>query len=113
MRRLPLILVVLMLVAAADVGFDPRVGARLPTTTVLADDDGRILSLGEAQAGRPAIVALVYYRCPNLCGFVLRDLTAAIDKARLDPAAYSLLVRTARPSTRMRSPAQAAMPFNG
>ena len=102
MRKLPLILIPLLLGAANDAGFDQRVGSILPLPASFIDDQGKPSTLGEAIGGRPAVLALVYYRCPNLCGFLLRDLTRALVPITED---YSLIVASIDPA---EAPAEAA-----
>jgi len=60
--------------------FEPRPGALVDADLVLRDRSGERLRLGDLLDGPPLILALVWYRCPNLCGLLLdalaRDLAA-------------------------------------
>jgi len=60
--------------------FEPRPGALLDADLALADRHGQRLRLGDLLDGPPLVLALVWYRCPNLCGLLLdalaRDLAA-------------------------------------
>ncbi|MCS7182943.1 MAG: SCO family protein [Thermoanaerobaculum sp.] len=56
------------------VGIEDRPGAQVPLDAVFFDEDGREVQLGSLVAGKPTILALVYYRCPMLCGLVLQGL---------------------------------------
>jgi len=60
------------------VGIEERPGAQVPLDAVFFDEDGREVKLGELLAGRPTILALVYYRCPMLCGLVLQGLLSGL-----------------------------------
>lgn len=80
--------------AAADLGtfaYDQRPGQLVPIHTAFSDSKGRTLTLQQAIEGRPTILALGYFHCPNLCGLVRADLMNAL--ARLGSGrAYSLVV---------------------
>lgn len=56
------------------VGIDERPGAQVPLDAVFLDEEGKKVKLGEFFGGKPTILALVYYRCPMLCGLVLQGL---------------------------------------
>jgi protein SCO1/2 len=80
MRALHLWFFVLMSCTAAsaanfsDIGYTQKIGAVLPFDTILLSETGQPVRLGAVAQGRPILLALVYYRCPNLCGTVLGDL---------------------------------------
>lgn len=94
MQKLSLILCLLLMAAAPAAGLEQHLGAFVPTDLALRDDDGRLLAVSQAIGSRPSILALVYYRCPNLCGLVLADLTRALGGVHKD---YSLLVASIDP----------------
>src|SRR4051812_12998683 len=48
-------------------GFDQRLGAQLSMTLPFRDADGHSVTLAELADGKPTLLALGYYRCPNLC----------------------------------------------
>jgi protein SCO1/2 len=68
------------------IGIDPHVGGRVPLRTPFRDEQGATHNLGEVLAGRPAILALVYFNCPNLCSVTLDSLSRSVARASLDPA---------------------------
>jgi protein SCO1 len=77
--------------------YDQHPGAQLPLTAPFKDGSGRAVTLGQALADRPTILALGYFHCPNLCGLVRDDLMNAL--SRLDGAPeYSLVVLSIDPS---------------
>ena len=63
--------------------YDQRIGNQVPLATTFTDQDGRTVSLRQAIGQRPAILALGYFKCPNLCGLVRNDLMQAL--SRLEP----------------------------
>lgn len=86
--------------AATDLSafaYDQRPGSQLPMTARFQDAQGRAVTLAQAIDGRPTILALGYFHCPNLCGLVRDDLINAVSRLR-DPAAYSLIVLSIDPS---------------
>ena len=73
------------------VGIDQRLNTQLPLNLTFTDDAGKQVALSSyfgpsAVAGRrPAILALVYYRCPMLCSEELDGLTSALEMVRFIP----------------------------
>ena len=65
----------------SQVGFDQKLGARLPLDLRFRDEAGREVRLGDYFGRRPVILALVYYRCPLLCNQVLNGLTRSLEAA--------------------------------
>ena len=65
-----------------DVGFHLRAGAELPKAAVLHGPQGD-LTLGEALAGKPALVTFTDYRCESLCGVILDQLAGTLPKVPL------------------------------
>lgn len=71
--------------ALKTVGIEQKLGDQLPLDTELKDEDGNIVKLGSFfNAGRPVIVAFVYYECPMLCNQVLNGLTGSLKGVSFD-----------------------------
>jgi protein SCO1/2 len=66
------------------IGFDQKLGVRLPLDRRFRDESGRELALGELFGRRPVILAPVYYRCPLLCSQTLNALTRSLKPLSLD-----------------------------
>jgi protein SCO1/2 len=66
------------------VGFDQKLGDRLPLDRRFRDDSGRDRALAELLGGRPLILVPVYYRCPLLCNQTLNALTRSLRPLSLD-----------------------------
>ncbi|CAN5372139.1 SCO family protein [soil metagenome] len=65
--------------ALKKVGIEQKLGAQLPLDTELKDENGQMVRLGDYfKAGRPVIIAFVYYECPMLCNQVLNGLTGSL-----------------------------------
>lgn len=69
----------------ARAGWDQRIGAQLPEDLRLRDANGTPVTLSELSAGKPVLLSLGYYRCPNLCGMVLHGLGDAAGSMALQP----------------------------
>lgn len=59
-------------------GFDQRLNETVPLDIDLRDEQGRPVTLGRLMDGKPAILLLAYYECPNLCGLVLEGLAESL-----------------------------------
>jgi protein SCO1 len=59
------------------VGFDQKLGDKVPLDLTFTDEDGNDITLGKCVDGKPTILILAYYRCPMLCGEVLAGVLDA------------------------------------
>lgn len=76
-----------------------RSGTRLPVQAIFRDANGREMRLGDLAQGLPMVLALTYYHCPNLCGFVRADLFRALRAANLRAGRdYALAVLSIDPT---------------
>ena len=61
--------------AVQQVDLEEHLGRPLDRSLVLTDMDGRRVHLGDELPGdAPVVLVLAYYRCPMLCGLVLRGV---------------------------------------
>jgi protein SCO1/2 len=60
------------------VGFDQRLGEKIPLDLPLRDEAGRSVRLRDYFGRRPVLLNLVYYRCPMLCGQELTSLVRSL-----------------------------------
>jgi protein SCO1 len=67
------------------IGFDQRIGQRLPLDIALRDEAGNPIVLGDLFTGRPVVLSLVYYECPMLCTLSLNGLVSALRVLKLEP----------------------------
>jgi protein SCO1/2 len=66
------------------VGIEERLGNPLPLDVELVGADGRPWTLRQAFDGRrPAVLALVYYDCPMMCGLILSGAAKAMRESGL------------------------------
>ena len=90
--RLPLALVMLLSALLAvslpadaaatgllrEVDFEQKLDARLPSGRTFVDASGTSVALGDLLGERPAFLVLAYFRCPNLCGTMLRTVARSL-----------------------------------
>ncbi|MFN2165981.1 MAG: SCO family protein, partial [Anaerolineae bacterium] len=65
------------------VGFDQNLGTQLPLDARFRDSSGAPVRIGDLLQGRPVILVLGYYECPNLCGLVWQGLGESLQKLKL------------------------------
>ncbi len=82
----------------------PHPGASLPIDMPLLGEHGPT-SLRTLARGRPTLLVLGYFRCPNLCGVIRDDVFSALARAATDSAGYALAFVTIDPA---ETPADAA-----
>lgn len=63
-----------------DFAYHQEPGARLPSNEKFRDATGREVRLADLLRGKPVILALGYFSCPNLCGVVRADLYNALSR---------------------------------
>jgi protein SCO1/2 len=81
------------------VGVEQRLNTQLPLGTVFTDETGRQVPLSTYFGKRPAILALVYYRCPMLCSEEMNGLTSALEMVRFLPGKdFNIIVVSIDPS---------------
>lgn len=61
-----------------DVDFEQKLGARLPAGASFVDASGASATLGQYFGARPVFLVMAYYRCPNLCGVMLRTVAQSL-----------------------------------
>lgn len=63
-----------------------HLNAMLPLSAAFTDETGKAVTLGSYFDGKhPAVLALVYYKCPMLCSEEMDGLTSALEMVRLRP----------------------------
>jgi protein SCO1/2 len=85
-----LALILLVLCARVAWAFDPftkahieqRPGAAVPLDTNFRGSDGQPMTLRQAGAGMPILLAPVMHRCPNICGLTLAGIAEAVQLQR-------------------------------
>jgi protein SCO1 len=65
-------------------GFDQRVGQKVPAGLAFRDETGRAVRIGDYFGKRPVVLSLVYLRCPMLCPLTLNGLTRSLKGMSFD-----------------------------
>jgi protein SCO1/2 len=65
------------------ISYTQRTGNALPADATFRDERGVAIRLPHLAQGKPLILALGYFHCPNLCGVVRADLFHALEKTDL------------------------------
>lgn len=60
------------------IGFDQRLDAQVPLDLSLRDENGRTVRLGDYFTGKPVLLNLGYWECPNLCPLSRAGLLASL-----------------------------------
>ena len=60
------------------VTFAQRLNQQMPLDTVLKDETGRTVKLGDYFGRKPVVMAFVYYQCPMLCPLTLNGISSAL-----------------------------------
>jgi protein SCO1/2 len=68
---------------AEALAFAQHPGAALPARVLFRDADGRALDLREAAGGKPLLLLMGYFECPNLCPTTRASLYRALNAASL------------------------------
>lgn len=62
-----------------------KLNSQLPLDTMLRDEEGRVVRLGDYfKSGRPVILTFMYFRCPMLCSMVMDGATNAMTELKFD-----------------------------
>ena len=81
------------------VGISQNLNKQLPLNLTFTDEAGKTVHLSDYFGRKPAILALVYYRCPMLCSEELNGLTSALRMVRFTPGKdFSVIVVSIDPS---------------
>ena len=68
------------------VGYDQRIGEKVPLDVPWRDEHGRAVTLSDYLGGhKPAVLVLAYYHCPMLCDLVLQGVETGLKPLSLDP----------------------------
>jgi protein SCO1/2 len=68
-----------------EIGFDQHLDSPLPLDTLLIDEAGRSVRLGDYFGKRPVVMVFAYYDCPMLCTLVINGLSSALNVMSLEP----------------------------
>jgi protein SCO1/2 len=67
------------------VTFAQRLNQQMPLDTVLKDERGRTVTLGDYFGHKPVVLTFVYYQCPMLCPLTLNGISSALKVLSFTP----------------------------
>jgi len=68
------------------IGIDEKLGNEIPLDLAFKDEQGRAVKLRDYfSPNKPVILTLVYYECPNLCGFLLNGFVDSLKEFPWSP----------------------------
>ena len=67
------------------VGVEQHLNQPLPLDAQFVDDTGKTVRLGDYFGKHPAILSLVYYKCPMLCSEEMDGLAGALEMVKMNP----------------------------
>lgn len=69
-----------------EVSFKPELNTQVPLDLEFMGDDGVRSTLRDRmQDGKPAILALMYYRCPTMCNLMLNGMIDSLQEIHYEP----------------------------
>jgi protein SCO1/2 len=81
------------------IGIKQRLNAQLPLDAEFVDDQNKPVKLGDYFGKHPAVISLVYYKCPILCSEEMDGLTSALEMVHLTPGKdFSIIFISIDPS---------------
>jgi protein SCO1 len=78
--------------------FTQHLGAQLPLHLVFYDEGGAPAELGNYFHGRPVVLVLGYYQCPNLCSTLMEGVVETLARAGLPRDVYRLVEVSINPA---------------
>jgi protein SCO1 len=83
----------------SGLAYEQKLGGQLPLQEAFRDEAGRNVRLSALFSGKPLILALGYFHCPNLCSVVRADLFDALRASGMAAGRdYSLVALSIDPS---------------
>jgi protein SCO1 len=70
--------------AQAEIGVEEKLGNTLPLEAQFVNEEGKTVTLKDL-IDRPTILALVYFRCPGICGPLMGGLADIVEKMEMTP----------------------------
>ena len=69
---------------AGEIGLKEQLGQGVPLDLTFNDEEGHPVTLRQI-VRTPTILALVYYRCPNVCSLLLQNLADVLNRLPAEP----------------------------
>jgi len=86
-------------ILARGVTIKQKLNSPIPLDVVFRDETGRAVPLRTYFGEKPVVLALVYYKCPNLCSLTLTEMVHALHRLSFEPGRdYNVVVVSFDPS---------------
>jgi protein SCO1/2 len=86
---------------AARAGLEQKLNSEIPLDALFRDEHGNAVPLRSFVHGKPVILALAYYECPNLCTLVLNGVLQTAQELTFDAGKeYEIIVVSFDPRER-------------
>lgn len=72
-------------VLTRGVGLDQKLNSQIPLNLVFRNEAGQNVPLSAYFTTKPVVLALVYYRCPNLCDVTMTEMVTSLRRVALEP----------------------------
>jgi protein SCO1/2 len=72
-------------VLTRGVGLDQKLNSQIPLNLEFRNESNQIVPLGSYFTTQPVILALVYYRCPNICNVTLSEIVSSTRRLAFQP----------------------------
>ena len=90
------------------VTIEQRLNAPVPLEVTFHDETGQLMPLRAFFGEKPVVLALVYYRCPNLCSMTLTEMVKSLRRVAFEPGRdYNVVIASIDPSETPELAAQA------
>lgn len=66
-----------------EIYIEQKLDNQVPLDLVFQDESGANHTLKEYMDGKPVVLALVYYECPNVCSVIINAVLSAVDAAAM------------------------------
>jgi protein SCO1/2 len=86
-------------VSKKGVGLDQKLNSSVPLDLIFRDESNRPVALRTYFVDKPVVLALVYYKCPGLCGLTLSEMVHSLQQVDLKPAKdYNVVIVSIDPA---------------
>ena len=86
-------------ISKKGIGIDQKLNSSIPLDLMFRDESNRPVALRTYFGEKPVVLALVYYKCPGLCGLTLSDMVHSLGQVDLKPAQdYNVVIVSIDPT---------------
>ena len=86
-------------VLTRGVGLDQKLNSQIPLNLTFRNEANQLVPLSTYFTTKPVVLALVYYRCPNICSVTLTEIATSLRRVALQPGTeYQVVIVSIDPS---------------